>query len=86
MNQFRCQHCGSNDLAYVQYVRQITPVDVDQNGNLIYLYPMINDDNTIVTEQGYCCGECGQMLEHHTLEIRTEKELVNYLNAERMDS
>lgn len=83
MNQFKCQHCGSNDLVYVQYVRQIIPVEPDQNGNLVYLYPTSEEDNSIVTEQGYCCGECGQMLQHHTHRIKTEQDLVNYLRRTR---
>lgn len=79
MNKFQCQHCGSTQLAYVQYIRHLIPVDVDQNGNLVYLYPVTDEDDSVVTEQGYCCGKCGQMLQYHTLWIRTEKELVNYL-------
>jgi len=82
MNEFQCQHCGSTQLAHMQQIRQITPVELDQNGNFVYLYPVIDEDNAIVTEQGYCCGKCGQMLEHHMLQIRTEKELLNYLHSE----
>ena len=79
MNQFRCQHCGSTQLAYVQYIRHLIPVDVDQNGNYAYLYPVEEEDNTSVTEQGYCCGECGQMLQYHSVLVQTEKKLLDYL-------
>lgn len=80
MNKFQCQHCGSGKLAYVQYKKHVIPVELDPNGYLVYLYPIIDEDNAIVNEQGYCCGECGQMLQHHTLRIRTEAELINYLS------
>jgi len=82
MNKFRCHHCGSNKLAYTEYVRHLIPVEPDQNGNYVYLYPVTDEDDSVVTEQGYCCRECGQMLQHHTLRIQTEKELLNYLHSE----
>lgn len=82
MNKFQCQSCGSNKLAYTEYVRHFTPMGQDPNGNYVYLYPVIEEDNAIVTEQGYCCGECRQMLQYHSIPIRTEKELFNYLHSE----
>jgi sulfopyruvate decarboxylase TPP-binding subunit len=79
MNQFRCQNCGSNELAYVKYVRHLIPVEY-QNGTYVYSESEYHEDIESDIPRGYCCGECGQMLQLHTLRIRTETELLKYIH------
>lgn len=81
MAKLKCDNCGSNQLAYQQYVRCVIPVGYDGQGNNAYNEHIYDEDPTPNTQHGYCCRNCGQMVEHHGVLIETEQSLLNYCES-----
>ena len=77
--KFTCRNCGSNKLAYHEYVKSITPAEFMSCGKLYYAPAVIDEDDFVPESRGFCCRDCGHMLERCGSHIRTEKELLEYL-------
>lgn len=82
MEEFACIECDSRRLAYQKYVKHVTPVFQDENGNCEYLPPRIDEDDFAGTGYGFVCWDCGHPLEHAGCWIQTEEELRDYLNMD----
>ncbi len=77
---FTCHQCGSNKLAYHEYVKSITPAEFMSCGKLYYA-PAIIDENDFIPElSGYCCMDCGHILEYCGRTVKTEIGLMSYLS------
>ena len=77
--KFKCSCCGSDNLAYKSYVKCITPIQVQQDGVLFYSSSVADTDDELGVENGFCCEDCGQMVEFCGFEIETEEDLFTYL-------
>ena len=79
---FTCHQCGSHKLAYHEYVKSITPADCISDEK-IYYAPMIIDENDFIPEScGFCCRDCGYMLEYCGRTVNTEIGLMSYLSLD----
>jgi hypothetical protein len=79
---FTCRQCGGHKLAYHEYVKSITPAD-SISDEKIYYAPMIIDENDFIPElSGFCCRDCGHMLEYCGRRVNTEIGLMSYLSLD----
>ena len=76
MTKYKCKNCGSGKLAYQYYVSCLMPVEYDDRGHYTYSEPLYDKDPSPDSPQGYCCQDCGQMVEQHGVYIKTEKDLL----------
>ena len=79
---FECSECKSTELGYQKYVRSVARVIRREDGTLEYQQPFYDDNRTVDHFQGFCCANCGTMLEHCGIPVETEEELEVY---EKMD-
>lgn len=79
MRKFKCENCGSTELIYQKYVRCITPVQIQDDGTLYYGLPEPDESDEIGAAYGFCCGYCGEMVEHCGFIMQTEHDLISYL-------
>ena len=79
-NEFKCWKCGSNKLAYQKYVRCITPLSLRENGQIEYRQSKFDEEDYLAVLNGFCCAECGLLIEHCGFRIETEQELFDYLS------
>lgn len=77
---FTCRQCGSNKLAYHEYVKSLTPAEFMSCGKLYYAPATIDENDFIPELSGFCCRDCGHILEHCGRTFKTEKELIEYLS------
>ena len=76
--KFTCPKCGSNKLAFQEYVKSVTPAEFMSCGKIYYDPATIDQEDFISEPRGFCCRDCGHMLEHCGSQVRTEKELWDY--------
>jgi hypothetical protein len=79
---FKCVKCQSENLGYQKYVKSVARVIRREDGALEYQEPVYDDNSTIDHFQGFCCADCGKLLEHCGIRVETEEELEIY---EKMD-
>ena len=77
--EFECRECGSNKLAYQKYVKGVAPVTIKDNGHTEYGLSSIDEDDCLAVSNGFCCGNCGCLIEHCGFRFETEQELLDYL-------
>ncbi|AQQ70744.1 hypothetical protein SMSP2_01105 [Limihaloglobus sulfuriphilus] len=77
---FKCPKCGSNKLGYQNYVKSLTPVNINNEGHIHYGESVIDHDDQIPAEYGYICQHCESKLTHAGEWLETESELIHYLN------
>ena len=80
--QFTCVKCGSHELGYQKYVKCIAPVKLQQNGHVEYGLSEFDEDDYICADDYFMCLNCGKAVEHCGWEMKTEKELIDYLNID----
>lgn len=76
--KFTCTKCGSNKLAFQEYVKSITPAEFMSCGKLYYTPAAIDEDDFIPEPRGFCCRDCGHKLTRCGHQVKTEKELWDY--------
>jgi hypothetical protein len=81
MNKYKCEKCGCEKLSYQKYVKCLSDVDIDENGQIHYGQSIIDEDNYVGAEFGYVCGSCGSRLSHGFNWLETEEELIQYLTT-----
>lgn len=79
-NEYRCKKCGSSKLAYKKYVRCKTPIEIQEDGTFVYLASIINEDDYIFAEFGFCCADCDEAIVFKTDLVQSEAELKYMLN------
>ena len=79
---FTCHQCGSHKLAYHEYVKSITPADCISDEKICYAPTMIDENDFIPELSGFCCRNCGQMLEYCGRTVNTEIGLMSYLSLD----
>jgi predicted RNA-binding Zn-ribbon protein involved in translation (DUF1610 family) len=77
-SKFTCPKCGSNKLAYQEYVKNITPAEFMSCGKLYYTPATINEDDFVPEARGFCCRDCGHKLTYCGHQVTTEKEVWDY--------
>jgi len=80
MEQFTCQHCKSKKLAYRTYAKSTWPIQILEDGTLYHQEPVIDMDDFLPAEFGFCCGDCGQLIVFCGQNLETEQDLINYLS------
>jgi hypothetical protein len=80
--KFTCSKCGSNRLAFHEYVKSITPAEFMSCGKLYYTPATIDEDDFMPEARGFRCRDCGHMLERCGHQITMEKELFDYLSMD----
>ena len=78
-HEFECCKCESNELAYQKYVKCITPVSVQENSHIEYGLSIYDEDDYLAVSNGFCCADCGHLIEHCGIRMETEKALLDYL-------
>ena len=81
-NKFTCPRCGSNKLAYHEYVKCITPVLLQENGHMEYMPSQIDEDDYMPVENTFICMSCEQHVEYCGHRLETEKDLLDYLELD----
>ena len=76
--EFECSECGSNKLGYKKYVKCIVPVEIKDDEAVFYKSSAIDEDDYLAVSNGFCCADCGHMLEHCGYRVETEKDLNIY--------
>ena len=82
MVNFICKECGSTKLAYQKYVKSVVPVDLKEDGNLYYSHSSFNEDDYLGVSYGYCCSDCGHLIEHCGCHVDNENALLIYLTMD----
>ena len=80
--EFVCSNCGSNKLGYKKYVKCITPVSLQENGQFEYSQSNIDEDDYIWADNGFICLDCESFVEHCGCRFETEKEFCDYLTMD----
>jgi hypothetical protein len=81
--KFECNECGGHELAYQKYVKCITPVEIKDDGTLFYKTSEIDEDDYLGgVSNGFCCKDCGQMLEYCGCYFDVEKDLLDYFEID----
>lgn len=80
--KFKCSKCRSNRLGYQKYVKCITPVSVQKNGQLEYGLSEIDEDDYLAAFNGFCCLDCEHLVMHCGVRIETERDLLDYLTMD----
>ena len=79
---FNCKNCGSSKLSYQKFVKCITPIEIKEDKTVFYKSSKIDEDDYLVTSNGFCCADCNHLIDHCGCHLETEKELVNYLTLD----
>lgn len=58
------------------------PLELREDGTFEYFPMQIDEDHCVVLAQRFCCGECGEMIEHCGVSPDTEQQLIPYLNMD----
>ena len=77
--EFTCRECGGNKLVYQKYAKCLTPVSLHENGQIEYDLSSFNEDECLAVSTGFCCADCGHLIEHCGIRMETEKALLDYL-------
>jgi len=80
MSKFVCSECGSTDLAYRKFIKCITPVEIKEDGTIVYLSSVIDEDNTLGVECRFVCADCGHTIYHRGNPLETEGDLLYFLD------
>jgi hypothetical protein len=85
--QFECWKCKSNKMAYQKYAKCLTPVRLTNDGDLLYYDTFVEEDDYLAVLYGFCCEDCGSLIEYSGCRIETEKQLQCYLGipSENLD-
>ena len=78
LHPFQCRECGSGELAYIKYVKCITPVIVNQDGTLEYLQSQFDEEDYISVGYGFACGN-GHIITRYDSELRYEDDIISFL-------
>ena len=81
MQHFTCNKCGSNNLGYSKYSKTVTPVQFDNEFYFDCTRAYTIVDNYLGVHYGFCCTDCGQLIEHCGENLKTEAELKHYLTT-----
>ena len=80
--KYECRECGGSNLEYEKYVKCVLPVENDENGHITYGPSVIDEDDTVPASYGFQCRDCKHSVWHCDFHIRTEEELLSYLNMD----
>lgn len=80
--QFTCRKCGSHELGYHKYVKCITPVSIQETGQMEYGPSNCDEDDYICADNCFICQNCKAFVSHCGWKMETEKELIDYLNMD----
>lgn len=80
MSKFCCTKCGSENLIYEKYVKCKTPVDIQDDGTIVYLQSIIDEDDSLPTCYGFYCADCGQAVIFKADIVKSETELKEMLS------
>lgn len=80
--RFKCEKCGSNKLGYKKYSKCITPVSLQKNSNFEYGESEFDEDNYLISQNGFICMDCKSEVEHCGIRMATEKQLLDYLSMD----
>ena len=78
--KFECRVCGSHELGYQKYVKCVTPVTINDDGQMEYGLPEIDKDDYLCTENCFICMKCKTPVEHCECRFTTEADLLDYLS------
>ena len=78
--KFTCPKCGSNKIAFQEYVKSITHAGFMSCGKLYYTLAAIDQEDFMPEARGFRCRDCGYMLTRCGHQVTTEKELWDYLD------
>jgi hypothetical protein len=86
--EFECWKCKSNKMAYQKYAKCLTPVRLTNDGDLLYYDTFVEEDDYLAVLYGFCCEDCGSLIEYSGCRIETEKQLQCYLGipSDRLDN
>ena len=76
--KFTCRECGAHELGYQKYAKCISPVFLQENGNMEYGSSAIDEDDYLATLNGFACRSCGSLIKHCGCTMGTEKQLLDY--------
>ncbi len=62
--KFECQECGSNQLAYQNYVKCITPVELKEDGFMEYGLSQFDESDFMCSDNDFICLDCKSDIEH----------------------
>jgi len=80
--KFKCRECGGEELGYQKYVKCITPVSLQENNNIEYGQSKFDEDDYLISQNGFICMDCESDVEHCGYIIQLEKELLDYLTMD----
>jgi len=80
--KFVCRECSGNELGYQKYVKCITPVTIQEDGQMEYKSSIFDEDDYLAVSNGFCCKGCGHLLEHCGFRMETEKDIFNYFTMD----
>lgn len=80
--EFKCWKCGGNKLAYQKYIKSLTPVSLQENGQIEYGLSVYDEDDFLTASNGFVCVECRLMLEHCGVSLETEQAVLDYLTMD----
>ena len=81
-NKFECKKCGSEDMAIIRYAKCFIPIVIKDDGNCEYLEALVDSDDYIDGEDYFCCINCQNPVGKYGASVRTEKELLEFINSE----
>ena len=81
-NKFECKKCGSGELAFSSYVKCLIPAVIKEDEGIEYLEAVVDSDDYIQNTSYFCCYGCGSQVGDFKEPLRTEEELLVYLNNE----
>ncbi len=82
LEKFECRSCGSPELGYQKYVKFMTPVTLQENGNVEYGISQYDEDDYLAILNGFICTSCGSLVKHCGVRMETERQLVDYLTMD----
>ena len=80
--KFECRECGSHELGYQKYVKCLTPVSINDNGQMEYGLSEIDEDDYLCADNCFICMNCKGTIEHGGYRFEIEKDLLNYLTMD----
>ena len=80
MSKFNCKKCKSDKLAYEKFVRCKTPIEINEDGAIVYHDSEIDEDDTIATGDRFCCAKCGHAVLFKADYVKTEDGLKYMLS------
>ena len=82
MVQFECRECSSSQLGYQKYVKCLTPVSINDDGQMEYGLSEVDEDDYLYADNCFICMNCKGRVDHCGYKFEIEADLLNYLSMD----